>query len=669
MDNPRSDSDVRWLRKVDYFRIDEPSIAALRAFSPVVAEKLPEIIAKFYDHLDAFQERSPSEKRQTGMEKLKAAQTLHWLSIFKAEFTQDYKKELKKIGRLHHRYKIGSSTLLGGYAFIGSELLALAHREYSGFFGSRNMTVVSLERALMQVVLLNSQIVLSVYFKANAQERVRDIRAMVEKMEHEASTSLDDMGQLTKGVADSTTILLKSAEDSSESACTASSAAAEVVASAEVVAAATEQLRASIDEISHQVTHTRSISHDAAIASDENKQTVLALSGVVEQIHEFVDVIYNIAHQTNLLALNASIEAARSGESGRGFAVVANEVRELAVRTSEATRLVAKNIASVQDHTQKAVTVISESVKMFSRLDEAATFIASAIEEQTAVILEISHSMGDNAASAHRVSEIMEDLKQKSLETKGLSDDLSKDGKRIDSTIKVLKTGLMRVARTAINDADRRISARHGVLFPVSVIANGNALPGEMTNLSEHGCAISLAANLPVPGQSVSVDWFGEQRQAVVVSVDTATARLRFPAPLSASRVAEMSLNGAGLISKRAINDHLAFMETIYASMDGREVKKASDLANHHTCRFGRWYDSVSDKRMRECPSYAALDEPHHRVHTLGKKTLAALVRGDRAEAEASVKQAHQASEEVIRLLETLGKELEAETPSLRSAG
>jgi len=653
--------DARWDRTLQFYRIDSAGQEVLRAFRPVVADRFSIIIDGFYRHIAAFDMTKTGHRRAAGIEKLKILQQEHWLKIFSAEFDEAYRKELKRIGRLHYQAGIDTSWLLGGYAYIGGELLALAHREYSRFFkiGS-GVSVEQLEQVLMQVILLNSQFALSVYFKRKTSERVALVRRVAENMEHEAQSLVADIGHLTRDMSDAAETLRQAAETSREMTECASSATEEVLASAQTVASATEELSNSIAEIASQVARTRDISGRAVGISAEGAACIRSLTDAVGQIGTFVDVISSIARQTNMLALNASIEAARSGEAGRGFAIVANEVRDLAAHTAEATGNIARQIDEVNRQTQAVSAAMQQSATVLGTLDESAASIAASIEEQSAATREIARSVEDNARSAREVSKMMEDVRGQAAQTSELTGDLLQDGLRINATVGGLKTSLTRVARTSSDDANRRSAVRHGVLFEATAMVEKQSFSGSMTNLSERGCLLILAEGSVPPDTRVILDCpsIGSRLDGHVVAVSGVNLHICFNVPLAAERIEGLSLDGARRIVERAKSDHVAFMNTIYATVDGTGRAKASDLANHHTCRLGKWYDAVSDKRMRSSPSYAALAEPHRKVHHFGKLALAAVAAGNGEQAGSLSQEARKASEEVLRLLDKLGQEI-----------
>jgi methyl-accepting chemotaxis protein len=171
------------------------------------------------------------------------------------------------------------------------------------------------------------------------------------------------------------------------------------------VAAASEELSASISEISSQVANSAGVANSAVREIEATDATVQSLSEAAIRIGEVVRLISDIASQTNLLALNATIEAARAGEAGRGFAVVATEVKALATQTARATDDVAGQITDIRAATDKVVTAITAIGGTINRVSEISSSIASAVEEQSAATQEISRNTQEAATNTAQVQE------------------------------------------------------------------------------------------------------------------------------------------------------------------------------------------------------------------------------------------------------------------------
>lgn len=174
------------------------------------------------------------------------------------------------------------------------------------------------------------------------------------------------------------------------------------------LASAVEEMSASLEEIRSNTEHASKMTRHATEYTTTGVSEVGDLDASAKQIESITQLVATIAAQTHLLALNASIEAANAGEAGRGFAVVANEVKVLALKTSEAADKIRSSINTMRHNTEHAVKVIRDIGGLMTDIDEANQMVASAVSQQTGAMREIASGVESLADLADQISKHLE---------------------------------------------------------------------------------------------------------------------------------------------------------------------------------------------------------------------------------------------------------------------
>ncbi|CAK0778725.1 methyl-accepting chemotaxis protein [Gammaproteobacteria bacterium] len=215
---------------------------------------------------------------------------------------------------------------------------------------------------------------------------------------HDTANGVEKQSQQIHEMAAAATQINSTITYLANNAIAASEAAREV---ADLVQCGNTSISASIDSM-----------QQIMLRSEESALVLELLGQRSTEIGKIAEVIKEIAAQTNLLALNAAIEAARAGEQGRGFAVVADEVRQLAVKTAQATGKITEMIKGVQNEAQRSVTsmrAVTEGVTQGVALIKNA---GDTLQQITTHSSSVANRMMDIAAATEEQSTTTQHLSQ-----------------------------------------------------------------------------------------------------------------------------------------------------------------------------------------------------------------------------------------------------------------
>ena len=254
------------------------------------------------------------------------------------------------------------------------------------------------------------------------EQRQAAIEQSIAAFDASVTGSLNTLTSASAQLQTTAQSMSSTAEETSSKSVAVAAASEQALNNVQTVAAATEELSASIAEISRQVTESTRVAGDAVAQAERTNGEVQALADAAERIGHVVKLISGIAAQTNLLALNATIEAARAGEAGRGFAVVASEVKNLATQTARATDDITSQVTWIQDATGSSVQAIQAIGSTITRVNEIASAIAAAVEQQGAATKEIARNVQQASVGTAQVSGNIAAVSQAAGETGAAAD-------------------------------------------------------------------------------------------------------------------------------------------------------------------------------------------------------------------------------------------------------
>ncbi|NMM37208.1 MAG: EAL domain-containing protein [Glaciimonas sp.] len=156
-------------------------------------------------------------------------------------------------------------------------------------------------------------------------------------------------------------------------------------------------------------------------------------------------------------------------------------------------------------------------------------------------------------------------------------------------------------------------------VFNRTVIAEGMETAEHGMLLMQLGCDLAQGYGIarPMPASDV-VAWSQQYR----------------PAPLWAEW-ADITLDDNDFPLLVAQYDHQKWVKQVIGSSEGQCMLSFSELKDHHSCRFGLWYDGHGSTHYGHLPEFSGLEALHASVHDIGPKIVRLNSAGQFAAAKA----------------------------------
>lgn len=403
--------------------------------------------------------------------------------------------------------------------------------------------------------------------------------------------------------------------------------------------------------------------------SDAVRRLLKRLSGTSQTELDDVVKISVHANETAISSAKLLYNLMRVDEHAHGIAAASEEMVATVKQIGAYGESISGHVRAAESVTRLGVGSMEEAVK---RMEVITSTVNLSVERVNALsssskrigdisvgikkIADQTNILAVNATiEAARAGEAGKGFAVVAHEVKALADQTKKSTDEIDAIVRNLKEEVRQVLESmqassqavesgqeAVGEVGEQMGTIRERIGEVSLSAReiANALDQQITVSQEVASAIAeIAANSK---ESVS----GTQR--IVSSMDAVEK-------LISGRIALLAeLELPHKVVKIAQSDHVLWKKRLANMVAGREGLNPKELADHHSCRLGKWYDKVTDPKYTSNPVFRKLVHPHRLVHQHGIRAVEEYNAGNLQASLDEIEQVEEASVEVLNLLKQL---------------
>ncbi|MQX35703.1 methyl-accepting chemotaxis protein [Roseospira navarrensis] len=390
------------------------------------------------------------------------------------------------------------------------------------------------------------------------------------------------------------------------------------------------------------------IRHVAKLAEMVND----AMIQLAELVRESRDI--NGASQTIASAAEElTTSTAQIAESGEDTAADAREV-ESAVRAGQSSA------ETAVDGMRRIAAVVADTAQRVEGLREASEQIGEILVSIEAIAKQTNLLALNATIEAARAGEAGKGFAVVAGEVKTLATQTAKATEDIRGRIDTLRTEMNAIV-TAMEESRQAVDSGSEAITRTGADMRAAAgRVGDVTRRADDMSGILGQQTEATREISDRITRIADKTRTSTDLVDGVARTIGGANSLVAERVEHWMRDESALyMLETAKVDHILFRKGIIDAVMGAVHKDAASVPDHHTCRFGKWYDQQTDPALTAHPGWKAIQEPHKRVHACARAALEAHNTGDTERAFALLRELHDGSREIITALETLAPALE----------